>query len=107
MSGRSGRTGVTHYSRLANLLDGAQHGCPTWTLHVEEIERGLVEHMTTVAFEHLMVAPLQLDHPSEVWQHTRGPGDAGARGTGGEFRGHAVLLPRILSWNPHRNWPEW
>ena len=73
VSGRFGRTGVTHCSRLANLLNGAQHGCPTWTLHDEEIERGLVEHMTTVAFEHLMVAPLQLDHPSEVWQHTRGP----------------------------------
>ena len=58
-----------------------------WTLDIEEIKRRLAEDLTPTSFEHLVVSLLQLEHPTETWQYTGGPGDGGNRRNRKQSRG--------------------
>ena len=44
------------------------------------------------AFENLVVALLQIEHPDETWHHTGGPGDGGIDGFGCNEAGEIVGL---------------
>ena len=83
---------VTAYHVLMEFYDGKPAPVQAWTLDVGEIKRRLVEDLTPTSFEHLVVSLLQLEHPTEVWQHTGGPGDGGIDGIGSNQEGDTVGL---------------
>lgn len=58
----------------------------------KEIERRLVTDIGPSAFEHLIVALLQLERPEEVWRHVGGSGDGGVDGLGANRTGNVVGL---------------
>ena len=83
---------LTSYDVLMQLYDGMPVPARAWTLDTGEIKRRLTEDLTPTSFEHLVVSLLQLEHPTETWQHTGGPGDGGIDGIGSGSRGGTVGL---------------
>ena len=72
-----------------------------WSLEPEEVKRHpfppfiqcLVDTLSNpCAFENLVVALLQLEHPDDSWHHTGGPGDGGIDGFGCNEAGEIVGL---------------
>ena len=82
---------VTAYDVLKRVYEG-EHTIRSWTLELDEIKRRLVETLTPSSFEHLVVSLLQLENPTEIWQHTGGPGDGGIDGIGSNEEGNTVGL---------------
>ncbi|MBK1625424.1 hypothetical protein [Afifella marina] len=64
----------------------------SWTTDPREVERRLITDVTPDAFEHLMVAILQLENPEEFWTHVGGSGDGGLDGLGADASGEVVGL---------------
>lgn len=83
---------VTAYHVLMQLYDGKRAPARAWTLDTGEIKRRLAEDLTPTSFEHLVVSLLQLEHPTEIWQHTGGPGDGGIDGVGSDQEDDTIGL---------------
>ena len=84
---------VTAHGVLDQILEGAAPSQVDWTLDPDEIKRRLVDRLNNpCAFENLVVALLQLEHPDEVWDHTGGPGDGGIDGIGSNAAGDVVAV---------------
>ena len=58
----------------------------------DEVEQRLLSDINPSAFEHLMVALLQLERPRENWRHVGGSGDGGVDGIAGNAKGKLVGL---------------
>ena len=82
----------TAYDVLKKVYNGESKIRSTWTLELGEIKCRLVETLTPSSFEHLVVSLLQLKNPTEIWQHTGGPGDGGIDGIGSDEKGNTVGL---------------
>ena len=78
------------HSILNALLDHPERAELPWTSDLLEIERRLVDGVGPNSFEHLSVALLQLEHPTERWTHVGGSGDGGVDGIGSDSNGTAV-----------------
>ena len=84
---------VTAWSVLDQILNGVRVGRMPWTLEPKEVKRHLVDTLSNpCAFENLVVALLQIEHPDETWHHTGGPGDGGIDGFGCNEAGEIVGL---------------
>ncbi|MBC7283901.1 restriction endonuclease [Hoeflea sp.] len=64
----------------------------SWTKSPAEIQQRLLTDFTPSAFEHLVVALLQLEHPDEIWTHVGGSGDGGVDGMGSDSNGKTIGL---------------
>ena len=83
----------TAYDVLNRILGGEHIPRLPWTLEPLVVRRRLVETLSNpCAFENLVVALLQLEHPDEVWNHTGGPGDGGIDGLGSSESGEVVAV---------------
>lgn len=84
---------ITAYSVLDEILRGSDVVDMTWSFETEVVKQRLVDTLNNPsAFENLVVALLQLEHPSEAWHHTGGPGDGGIDGLGSNEAGEVVGL---------------
>jgi hypothetical protein len=62
----------------------------------------LVSFIGPNTLEHLVVALLQLERPSEAWSHVGGSGDGGVDGMGADYEGRVVgLLQCKWSYDGH------
>lgn len=81
------------YKTMTEILDEQFSFEPkSWTKDPDEIKHRLITDFTPNAFEHLVVALLQLEHPEEMWTHVGGSGDGGADGMGNDSSGKTVGL---------------
>ena len=84
---------VSAHSVLEEILQGQYSSASHWTIEVEDIKKRLVDTLSNPsAFENLVVALLQLNHPEEMWHCTGGPGDGGIDGYGSNENGDVVGL---------------
>lgn len=74
------------------LIENQERICPHKTSDCGEIEKRLVTDIGPSSFEHLVVALLQLERPSEIWSHVGGSGDGGVDGVGTNRVGKVVGL---------------
>lgn len=80
------------YIELDRILKSPKKTAWAWTDDLHEIERRLVDGVGPNAFEHLCVALLQLEYPSDIWIHIGGTGDGGVDGIGADESGNVVGL---------------
>lgn len=70
-----------HYS-LCQLLTSDARVRRKWTQNLRRVEERLISQTSPNTFEHLCVALLQLENPSQTWIHVGGSGDGGVDGIG-------------------------
>ena len=85
--------GLTAHDVLDGILAGADTPPMAWSLDPQVVKRRLVDTLSNpCAFENLVVALLQLEHPHEIWNHSGGPGDGGIDGFGSNDAGEVVAV---------------
>lgn len=77
---------------LRMLIEAPDRTHLPWTSELAEVELRLVTSIGPNTLEHLVVALLQLEHPSEIWSHVGGSGDGGVDGMGANAKGRVVGL---------------
>ena len=78
---------------ISRLLNGVRQP-RDWTNEIGKITERLRYDLTPTAFEHLVVALLQLQHPHEIWMQVGGASDDGADGVG--IDGSSGLTTAVL-----------
>ncbi len=73
---------LSSYEWMDRLLDSKVRVRDGWTQAIREAETRLISQISPNAFEHLCVALLQLENPTETWIHVGGSGDGGVDGIG-------------------------
>lgn len=85
--------GLNPYQAFLKTLDENFSYKPrSWTKCPAEVQQRLLTDFTPSAFEHLVVALLQLEHPNEIWTHVGGSGDGGVDGMGSDSNGQVIGL---------------
>ena len=85
--------GRAAYDVLDGILAGEDPPPLTWSLDPQVVKRRLVDTLSNpCAFENLVVALLQLEHPYEIWNHSGGPGDGGIDGFASNGAGEVVAV---------------
>jgi hypothetical protein len=77
---------------LSELMGNSRTASLQWTYESAQIEERLKHHLGPSAFEHLVVALLQLEQPSRRWFHVGGSGDGGADGLAADDNGNVVAV---------------
>lgn len=70
------------YKSMCQLLTSETRNNWKWTQNLRMVEQRLISQISPNAFEHLCVALLQLENPSQTWVHVGGSGDGGVDGIG-------------------------
>ncbi len=73
---------LSPYEWMDRLLNSKIRVRGGWTQEIRETETRLITQISPNAFEHLCVALLQLENPTETWIHVGGSGDGGVDGIG-------------------------
>ena len=81
------------HESMGRLLDSKMRVQEEWTQTVQEAETRLIVQVSPSVFEHLCVALLQLENPTETWIHVGGSGDGGVDGIGLNL--HGKLIGRL------------
>ena len=86
---------------LDRILVGSDTVPMAWSIEPQVVKRRLVQTLgSPYAFENLVVALLQLEHPQEIWNHTGGPGDGGIDGLGSSEAGETVAVMQAKYYAP-------
>lgn len=78
------------YEVLDTLLEDPTFRPQQHTSNVHEVEKRLVEGVSPLVFEHLVVALMQLENPDETWIQVGGSGDGGCDGLGYDVHGNLI-----------------